>query len=139
MTGEAGRQVCETRLPQDEIERLCQPCGVLARQRQRDLGRLVRAMVRSAGTPGGAYQAAVLRSYLECEVPRGARSAFSRWFDEPLERFLEALAERALASARAQPVDVAGPRWGVTEESIVASTPVPVRDPLKADVPETGA
>jgi hypothetical protein len=37
---------------------------------------LVRAMVIAAGTPGGAYQADVLRSYLEFEVPRVARSAF---------------------------------------------------------------
>jgi hypothetical protein len=36
---------------------------------------LVRAMVISAGTPGGAYQADILRSYLEFEVPTVARSA----------------------------------------------------------------
>jgi hypothetical protein len=57
----------------------------------------VRAMVLSAGTPGGAYQADVLQSYVECEVPPVARSAFDRWFDEPLERVMEALAERAQA------------------------------------------
>jgi hypothetical protein len=97
MTGEEVRQVFATMLPQDEVDRLCQPCGVIERQRQLDLGRLVRARVMSAGTPGGADQAEVWRSYLACEVPRGARSAFSRWFDEPLERRMEALAERALA------------------------------------------
>jgi hypothetical protein len=106
MTGEEGRQVCETRLPQDEIDRLCLQGGVIERQRQLDLGRLVRAMVISAGTPSGAYQANVLRSYLECEVPRVARSAFYRWLDEPLERVMEALAERALAYARAPQVDL---------------------------------
>jgi hypothetical protein len=49
-------------------------------------------MVIAAGTPGGAYQADVLRAYLESEVPRVTRAAFSRWFDAPLERFMEALA-----------------------------------------------
>ena len=114
MTGEEVRQVFEAMLPQEEIDRLCQQCGVIERQRKLNLGMLVRAMVISAGTPGGAYQADVLRSYLECEVPRVARSAFYRWFDEPLERFMAALAEHALAYARAQQVDLSGPLGGVT-------------------------
>jgi len=57
MTGEAVRPVCETMRPPDERDRLCRPCGVMARHRQLDLGLLVRARVISAGTPGGAYQA----------------------------------------------------------------------------------
>jgi len=138
MTGEEVRQVFETMLPQDEIDRLCLQCGVIERQRKLDLGMLVRAMVISAGTPGGAYQADVLRSYLEFEVPRVARSAFYRWFDEPLERFMEALAERALAYARAQQVDLSGPLCGVTDWYIVDSTTVKVRDALMDDFPGTG-
>jgi hypothetical protein len=62
MPGDEVRQVFEAMLPQDEIERLCPPCGVIERQRKRNLGMLVRAMVMAAGTPGGAYQADVLRS-----------------------------------------------------------------------------
>lgn len=138
MTGEEVRQVFETMLPQDEIDRLCVQCGVIERQRKLDLGMLVRAMVISAGTPGGAYQADVLRSYLECEVPRVARSAFYRWFDEPLERFMAALAERARAYAQAQPVDLSGPLCGVTDWYIVDSTTVKVRDALREDLPGTG-
>ena len=109
MTGEDVRQGFETILPHEAIEGLGMPCGVIARQRKLNLGLLVRAMIISAGTPGGAYQADVLRSYLECEGPRVARSAFYRWFDEPLERFMAALADRALAYARAQQVDW----WGI--------------------------
>jgi hypothetical protein len=138
MTGEEVRQVVETMRPQDEIDRLCLQCGVIERQRKLDLGMLVRAMVISAGTPGGAYQADVLRSYLECEVPRVARSAFYRWFDEPLERLMEALAERALAYARAQQVELAGPLCGVTDWSIVDSPTGKVRDTLLEDFPGTG-
>jgi putative transposase len=138
MTGEAVRHVFEAMLPPDEIERLCAQCGVIERQRKLDLGMLVRAMVISAGTPGGAYQADVLRSYLEGEVPRVARSAFYRWFEEPLERFLEALADRALAYARAQPVDLSGPLAGVQAWSIVDSTTVRVRDALRKEFPGTG-
>jgi hypothetical protein len=100
MTGDEVQQVFEAILPQEEIDRLCQQCGVIERQRKLTLGMFVRAMVISAGTPGGAYQADVLRSSLECEVPHVARSACYRWFDEPLEQFMEALAEHALAYAR---------------------------------------
>ena len=94
MTGEDVRQVFEAILPQEAIDRLCRECGVIERQRKLHLGMLVRAMVISAGTPGGAYQADILRSYLEFEVPQVARSAFYRWFDEPLERFMAALADQ---------------------------------------------
>jgi hypothetical protein len=138
MTGDEVRQVFEALLPQEEIDRLCEECGVIERQRKLNLGMLVRAMVISAGTPGGAYQADVLRSYLECEVPHVVRSAFYRWFDEPLERFMGALAEHGLAYARAQQVDLAGPLCGVTDWYIVDATTVTVRDALIEEFPGTG-
>jgi Transposase DDE domain len=138
MTGEDVRQVFEAILPQTEINRLCMACGVLERQRQLHLGRLVRAMVISAGTPGGAYQADVLRSYLEFEVPHRARSACYRWFDEPLERCMEALAQRALAYARSQQVDLSGPLCGVKDWDIVDATTVKVREALGDAFPGTG-
>lgn len=138
MTGEDVRHVFEAMLPRDEIDRLCMQCGVIERQRKLDLGMLVRAMVISAGTPGGAYQADVLRSYLEGEVPPVARSAFYRWFDAPLERFMAALAERAVAYARAQRVDLSGPLCGVKDWYIVDSTTVRVRDALREEFPGTG-
>jgi hypothetical protein len=138
MTGDEVRQVFEAMLPQEEMDRLCATCGVIERERKLNLGMFVRAMVISAGTPGGAYQADVLRSYLEFEVPRVARSAFYRWFDEPLERFMAALAERALAYARAQPVDLSGPLCGVQDWYIVDATTVTVRDALREECPGTG-
>jgi DDE family transposase len=138
MTGEDGHQGFEAILPQREIERLCAQFGVIARQRKLHLGMLVRAMSISAGTPGGAYQADVLRSYLECEGPKVARAAFYRWFDEPLEHFMEAVADRALGYARAQQVDLAGILGGVKDWYIVDSTTVRVRDALRAECPGTG-
>jgi putative transposase len=139
MTGEDVRHVFEAILPQEDIEHLCQQCGVIERQRKLNLGMLVRAMVISAGTPGGAYQADILRSYLEFEVPQVARSAFYRWFDEPLEQFMAALAQRALAYARAQQVDLSGPLAGVKDWYIVDSTTVKVRDALLPDFPGSGS
>ena len=49
---------------------------LIERERKLNLGMFVRARIISAGTPRGAYQEDVLRSYLECEGPRVARSAF---------------------------------------------------------------
>ena len=138
MTGDEVRAVFEQMLPQEEMNRLCQQCGVIERQRKLNLVMLVRAMVISAGTPGGASQADVLRAYLESEVPRVTRAAFSRWFNAPRERFMEALAQRALAYARAQPVDLPGPLSGVKDWSIVDSTTIKVRDALCEECPGTG-
>ncbi len=63
-------------------------------------------------------------------MPRVTRAAFYRWFDAPLERCVAALAERALAYARAQQVDLPGPLSGVTDWYIVDSTTLRVRDAL---------
>lgn len=138
MTGDEVRKVFEAILPQEEMEHLCQQFGVIERERKLNLGMFVRAMVISAGTPGGAYQADVLRSYLEFEVPHVVRSAFYRWFDEPLERFMEALAAHALAYARAQEVDLSGPLCDVQDWYIVDATTVTVRDALRAEFPGAG-
>jgi hypothetical protein len=138
MTGDEVRQGFEAMLPQEEIARLCQQCGVIERQRKRHLGMLVRAMVMSAGTPGGAYQADVLRADLEFAVPHGTRAAFDRWFDAPFEQGMAALAARALVDAQAQPVDLPGPLSGVTDWYIVDATTVTVRDALMDAFPGTG-
>src|SRR5215217_8153855 len=138
MTGDKVRQVFEAMLPQQEIDRLCKRFGVIEQERKLNLGMFVRAMVISAGTPGGAYQADVLRSYLEFEVPHVARSAFYRWFDVPLEQCMEALAQGGLAYARAQQVDLSGPLGRVKDWSIVDSTTVTVRDALREEFPGTG-
>jgi putative transposase len=138
MTGDEVRQVFEAMLPHAEIERLCQQYGVIERQRKLPLGMLVRAMVISAGTPGGASQADILRAYLECAVPRVTRAAFYRWFDAPLEQCMAALAEHALVYAQAQQVDLPGPLSGVQDWYIVDSTTVTVRDALMDAFPGTG-
>jgi hypothetical protein len=54
MTGDEVRHVVEAMVPQGEIDGLCAPCGGIERQRQLPLGMFVRAMVLSAGPPGGA-------------------------------------------------------------------------------------
>lgn len=139
MTGDDVCRVLEPMRPQDEMDRLCQECGVIARQRQLHLGMWVRALVRSAGTPGGAYQADVLRSSLACEGPPVTRAAFYRWFDTPRAPCMAALAERALAYAQAPPVELPGPRSGVKAWYSVDATTGRVRDALMEDVRGTGA
>jgi hypothetical protein len=138
MTGDEVRQVFEATWPQEEITRLCQEFDVVPRARKGHWGMFVRAMVLSAGTTGGAAQADVLRSYGECEVPHGARSAFYRWVDESLDRGMAALAARALAYARAQPGDRAGPLAGVTDGDMGDATTVTRRDARLEACPGTG-
>ena len=138
MTGDDARTVVEPILPQDEIARWGQPCGVSARQRTLHLGMLVRAMGIAAGTPGGADQADVWRSSLEFEVRHVTRAAFYRGFDAARERFLEALAHRALADARAPPVDLPDLLSGVQDCDMVESTTVTVRHARREEVPGPG-
>jgi hypothetical protein len=52
---------------------------------------------------------------------------------------MAALAERAVADARAQPVDMSGPLCGVQDWYIIDSTTVRVRDALREECPGTGA
>lgn len=111
---------------------------MIAPERQLNLGMCVRARIIAAGTSGGAYQADVLRSSLAYAVPPVARSACSRWCAEPLERCMAAMAARALAYARAQPVERSGPLGGVAEWSRVASTTGKVRALLVHAFPGTG-
>ena len=127
MTGDEVRQVFEAMWPQQEIDGLCQPFGVVERQRPLHLGLFVRALVISAGTPGGADQADVLRASLECEGPHVARSACDRWFDEPLERCMAA-----------QAVELSGPRCGVQDWDSVDATTVTGREALREALPGTG-
>lgn len=139
MTGEDVHQVFEAILPQEAIDRFCRAWGVIERRRKLHLGMVVRAMVISAGTPGGADQADILRSYLAFQVPQVARSAVYRWFDEPLERFMAALADQALAYARAQQVDLSGLLGVVKDWYSVDATTVTVRDALREECPGAGA
>jgi hypothetical protein len=138
MTGDEVRPVFEARRPPEEIDRLGEAGGVIARPRKLHRGMLVRALVISAGPPGGAYQADGLRASLACEVPHGARAACARWGDAPWERGMGALAAHVLADARAPQVDLAGPRGGVTDGSIVEATPVTVRDARREELPGMG-
>jgi len=62
MTGDDVREVFGAIVSQEGIDRLCVDRDVIARQRMMNLGILVRAIVVPAGTPGGAYQADILRS-----------------------------------------------------------------------------
>ena len=67
-----------------------------------------------------------------------ARSAFYRWCDEPLEQCMTALADRALAYARAQQGALAGILGGVKDWSSVDSTTVTARDALRDECPGPG-
>ena len=138
MTGEDVREGCETILPQQDLERLCMPCGVLERQRTRPLGMGVRALVTAAAPPGGASRADMRRSALACAGPRLAPSAFARGFDEPLAPCRAALANRAWGYAGAQPVARTGLLGGGKEWDVGDSPTGHVRDAPRDECPGPG-
>src|SRR5262245_65963989 len=96
----------------------CVSRGGLERPRKLNLVRVVRAMVMSAGTPGGASQADGWRASREAEVPRVTRAACSRGCNAPRAQGLAALAARALAEARAPAVGGPGPRRSVAKGDV---------------------
>ena len=138
MTGDEVREVFEAMLPQEEIDHFCQPFGVIERQRQLTLGMFVRAMVISAGSEAAPIRRMSCAPIWSLRCPRVARSACSRWFDAPLEQGMEALAQRGLAYAHAQQVDLSGPLCGVKDWYIVDSTTVKGADALRRSVPGLG-
>jgi hypothetical protein len=138
MKGSDVQRIFEAVLPDEEIERWAAELGVVKRDRKRDVLALVRAMVISAGTPSGGIQADALRAYLDHDVPEIGRSAFYQWFDESLERLMSRVAERALAYARAQKVDLPAALAGVIDWRIVDSETIKTRRALQEAFPGAG-
>src|SRR4051794_12851411 len=96
LTADDVREVFETLLPSEELERLARELRVVERERKLQLALLVRSMVIAAGTPTGGRMADAVRVYLESGGKRVARSASYRWFDEELEALMDRLAKAAL-------------------------------------------
>jgi len=137
-TGAEVREVMETVLPTEEIERLCRELGVVERERKLEVALFARSMVLAAGTPSGARQADVLRTYVESGGAPVARSAGYRWFDEALAKLMERLSERAISMARAEELDLPGILGGVSDWVIADSTTVRIYDGLLETYPGTG-
>ena len=111
MTGDEVRHVLEAMVPQGEIACLCAPFGVIERQRTLKRGMFVRALVLSAGTPGGADPADVLRSSLEGEVPPVARPTMGIWSKDDMalvEENMTGSAAHVTAEWRYERIDGAG-------------------------------
>jgi putative transposase len=138
LTGDEVRELFEAVLPDVEIEAFAQELGVVERQRKLDVVAFTRAAVISANTPSGGMQADALRSYSQSGAPRVARSSFYQRFDEAFEKLMGRLAERAMALALAEQVDLPGLLGGVRDWRIVDSSTVRVRDALKGELPGTG-
>lgn len=137
-TGAEVREVMETVLPTEEIERLCRDLGVVERERKLEVALFARSMVLAAGTPSGARQADALRTYVESGGAPVARSAGYRWFDEALAKLMERLSERAISMARADELDLPGILGGVSNWVIADSTTVRIYDGLLETYPGTG-
>ena len=141
MTGEELRRHLHSVIPLDALTVLAKKYGLVQRERELDIVRLVIALVLSGGTHEGGRQFDVLRRYVESGAPRVVRGAFYAWFRVPLEALLADLLGRAIAVGQAQPKLLPGILRGVSDWRIFDSTTVKLpNDPaLLSEYPGTGA
>ncbi len=133
MDGETLRDTLEAIVPEADLEALARELRVIERDSKRDFMLFVRAMILAAGTARGGVQADAMRRYLDLRAPKVTRQAFYRWFDGPLEVFMERLAEKSLLYAQSQEMDLPYPFDIARDWHIVDSETVKVRDALKGE------
>jgi putative transposase len=139
MTGEELHEVLATIVPDDVLMAAIEAAGFQERERKLEGLRFLRAMILSASTEYGGRQADIMRLYFQSGGPRVARASFYDWFGEPLSRVMEQVSQRALAYARAMPVDLPGVLGCVKDWRIVDATAVTLDDRLSEQFPATGA
>lgn len=135
----AVREIFESVLPDEALEALTKATGLVQRERKLDANMFIRSAVISAARGGAGRQAAVLETYLMLGGPKVARGASYAWFSEAFENTMQAVAKRALAYARLQPLDLPG--WlskSVTDWHIVDSMTVKLDDALRDAYPGAG-
>lgn len=135
----AVREIFETVLPDEALQALIKATGLVQRERKLDAQMFIRAAVIAAARGSGGRQASVLETYMMLGTPKVARGASYAWFSEAFEQTMAAVATRALAYARLQPLDLPG--WlgkPVTDWHIVDSTTVKLEDELRDEYPSTG-
>lgn len=133
------REVFETILPEETIERCIVETKFQLREHKLQVMALLRAMIIAASTGYGGRQADILRIYLESGVPKVVRGAFYSWFGKPLATLMASVSRFALDYVQAQPVDLPG--WlgsGVKDWRIVDSSTVKLDNRLKDIYPGTG-
>lgn len=126
-------------LPDEAIKALVEAAKFQERERKRDAVALVRALVIAAATGYGGRQRDVARVYFENGAPRVARGGFYAWFGPQLEATMAGLSERALAYARAQPLDLPPLlKRHARDWHIVDSTTLRLQDELVTEYPGAG-
>jgi hypothetical protein len=133
------REVLEAVLPDEVLMAAIDAAGFQERERKLEGLRFLRAMILSASTEYGGRQADVMRLYFQSGAPRVARASFYDWFGAPLARVMEQVAARAMAYARALPVDLPGVLGCVRDWRIVDATAVTLDARLAEYFPATGA
>ena len=140
MRGSDVRDVFEQVLPEEALSTMIQQSGLQERVRKLDPVSLVRAAVISAARGGAGRQSAILEMYFDTGSPRVVRGAAYGWFSPALEQTMQSVADRALAYARAQPLDLPG--WlgeQVVDWHIVDSSTVKLDDDLRDAFPGAGS
>jgi putative transposase len=138
MNGEELRGLMSTVFDREELSALAREYGMVRRERSLDVMGLITALVLAGGTEDGGRQYDALRTYLMNTAKRVARSAFYSWFNEPLERLLRFLLERAMRTAAASEKILPGILGSVVDWIIVDSTTIALDKELIKDWPGAG-
>lgn len=139
LSGEDLHELMYAVLPDEAILQAVQAAKFVERERKRDAVALVRALVIAASTGYGGRQRDVARVYFENGAPRVARGGFYAWFGPQLEATIAGLSERALAYARAQPLDLPPLlKRHARDWHIVDSTTLRLPDELISEYPGAG-
>lgn len=129
LSGSDVREVFEAVLPDEALRDAMAAGGFQQRERKLNGLMLLRSLIIAASTGNGGRQADAMKLYFDGGAPKVVRGGFYSWFGEPLERTMEAVRDRALAYAKAQPLDLPGALgadvkdWHIVDSMSVALEP----------------
>lgn len=133
------REIFESVLPDEALRETIEASGLQQRERKLNALVLIRSMIIAASSGNGGRQADAMKLYLQSGTPKVVRGGFYAWFGKPLELTLEAVRDRALAFAAAEPKDLPGALGAhVKDWHIVDSMTVALEPELFDEYPGTG-
>jgi len=139
LAGSDVREIFEAVLPDEALRDAMAAGGFQQRERKLNGLMLLRSLIIAASTGNGGRQADAMKLYFDGGAPKVVRGGFYSWFGEPLERTMEAVRDRALAYAKAQPLDLPGALGAdVKDWHIVDSMTVALEPELKDEYPGAG-
>lgn len=126
-------------LPDEALREAIEAAKFQQRQRKLDALALLRTTILTAASGSGGRQADVMTAYFRSGAPKVVRGGFYGWFGPAFERTMEAVSQRALAFAAAEPRDLPGALEAYVKDwHIVDSMTVQLEKELQDEYPGAG-